>query len=313
MTLVRRQNSKQKQEQQEAAALMAKRILARRDLTSFAEYVLRDPNGDPIKAAPIHQSWVQHFYYCWQIGKAGVVLAPYAHGKTQWLALALPLWLLGQNPNLRIMMVSSAEDIAAKRLQKIQEYIEHCPEYQEVYPHVKRDRSKPWNNHVMNVVRTGADGGLTGSVDYSIAAYGYTSSEGQGSRADVLIFDDVCDEKNSRLSAAARQNLISLVSNQWISRTANAPPVKTREGKVLSRTAMICTIGTRFHQEDLYGFWMDAPDGFCTLVQGVSDSMGYLDCEIIGALEKPRHPLLDQWGNWIPLDEPHDEQASAHN
>lgn len=294
---------KQKAEEKKAAVSVAKRLMARRDLVAFAEYVLRDPASKKIKAAPIHRSWVDHFYYCWQIGKAGVILAPYAHGKTQWLGLALPLWLLGLNPNFRIMVVSSAEDIAAKRIQKIEEYIEHNSEYHEVFPWVKRDRSKPWNNHVMSVIRGGADGAMTGSIDYSVAAFGYTSSEGQGSRADCVIFDDVCDEKNSRLSAAARKNVISLVSSQWISRTANCPPVVTRDGRLISENALICAIGTRFHQEDLYGFWMSAPDGYCTLQQGISMDYTHLDVEITGALSYPPHPVIAQYNDWIP-DEP---------
>lgn len=299
--------SKNKAEKQ-AAGNIARKLLARRDLVAFAEYVLREPTGKKIKAAPIHKSWVDHFYYCWEIQKAGVVLAPYSFGKTAWLGLALPLWLLGLNPNFRIMIVSSAEEIAARRIQKIEEYIEHNSEYNEVFPWVKRDRSKPWNNHVMSVVRSAADGGMTGSVDYSLAAFGYTSSEGQGSRADCIIFDDVCDQKNSRLSAAARKNVISLVSSQWVSRTANAPPLYTRDGKLISKSALICAIGTRFHIEDLYAFWMNAPDAFCCLVQGVSDDYTHIDSEIMGSIVSPQHPLLDQYIGWQP-DEPRDSST----
>lgn len=306
---------KRKKVEKEAASEIARKLLARRDLVAFAEYVIRDPTGKKIKAAPIHRSWVDHFYYCWEIAKAGVILAPYGHGKTAWLGLALPLWLLGLNPNFRIMVVSSAEEIAAKRIQKIEEYIERSPEYNAVFPWVKRDRNKPWNNHVMSVMRSSAeDGGITGSVDYSVAAFGYTSSEGQGSRTDCIIFDDVCDEKNSRLSAAARKNVISLVSSQWISRAANAPPVYTRDGKFISETALICAIGTRFHIEDLYGFWMGAPDGFCTMIQGISEDFTHLDVEVIGSLDNPKHPILTQYKNYIPtppVEEDEDETTDS--
>lgn len=288
------------QQKREALSQAAKIVLARRDLTAFCEYVLRDPTGAQIKAAPIHQSWVDHLYYCWKIAKPGVVLAPFSMGKTAWFGLGLPLWLLGQNPNLRITMISSAEDIAAKRLQKVAEFIEQSKEYHEVFPWVKIDKLKPNNAHALNVKRESESGSLTGSIDYSMAAYGYTSSEGQGSRTDVLILDDVVDEKNSCMSPAARKNLIGLVTTQWISRTLNCPPLKSRDSKLISRKALVCGIGTRFHAEDLYGFLIDAPTGYCTMIQGVSQDFTHMDVEVIGALEDSPHPVVSQYYHWRP-------------
>lgn len=283
----------------------AKIVLARRNLVDCAEAVLRDQNGNTIKAADIHRSWVQHLEYCWSIGKAAVILAPYAHGKSAWIAQLLPLWLLGQNPNLSIQMVSSAEDIAAKRVQKLREYIARSPEYQRIFPWVKLEPNKPNTAHSLNVVREGEQGGITGSVDYSVAAYGYTSSEGQGSRTDVLIFDDVADEKNSCISPATRKNLAQLVKTQWLPRAARpaevtAVAVKGRDGRVISKRPIICVIGTRFHEEDIYGFFLNEPNGFCTLVEGVSDDFTHLDVEIVGAVKHPPHPVIAQYRDYDP-------------
>lgn len=285
-------------------AMAAKVVMARRDLISFAEAVLRDENGELIEAAPIHQSWWEHLQYCWMIKKASLNLAPYAHGKSAWMALALPLWLLGQNPNFRIMMVSSAEDIAAKRLQKIAEYIKTSPEYHRIFPWVKLDNSKPNNAHALNVVREGRFGGMTGAVDYSVAAYGYTSSEGQGSRCDILIFDDVADEKNSCISPATRKNLQGLITTQWIPRAArptkDEQPLKSRSGKIISKKSIITVIGTRFHEEDIYGFMMDSPDAYCSMIQGISEDFEHLDTTIIGSLKNPPHPSITRWRGWQP-------------
>jgi hypothetical protein len=283
---------------------LARQKLARQNLIRFGEAVIRDENGRLIKAAPMHESWYDHLKYCWMIKKASLILAPYAHGKSQWMALALPLWLLGQNPNFRIMMVSSAEDIAAKRLQKIQDYIKNSSEYHNIFPSVKLDPSKPNNAHALNVVREGQLGGITGSIDYSMAAYGYTSSEGQGSRCDVLIFDDVCDEKNSCISPATRKNLLGLITTQWLPRAArpteDEQPLKSREGQIISKKSIIAIIGTRFHEEDLYGFMMDSPDAYCSMIQGVSGDYGHLDTTIIGAFRNPPHPVFTKWRGWEP-------------
>lgn len=303
----KKQRAEKEAAQKKVMSAAAKTLLARRDLIAFAESVLRDENGQLIKAAPIHQSWWEHLQYCWMIKKASLNLAPYAHGKSAWMALALPLWLLGQNPNFRIMMVSSAEDIAAKRLQKISEYIRSSPEYHKTFPWVKFDPSKPNNAHALNVVREGQLGGMTGSIDFSMSAYGYTSSEGQGSRCDVLIFDDVCDEKNSCISPATRKNLLGLVTTQWIPRAArptqDEQPLRSRDGRIISKKSIIAVIGTRFHEEDLYGFMMDSPDAYCSMIQGVSDDYGHLDGTIIGAYKNPPHPTLTRWNEWTPIEE----------
>jgi len=314
---IRPPSTKQKEakaaQEKKAISEAAKIVLARRDLVAFAETVLQDENGQLIKAAPIHQSWWDHLQYCWMIKKASLNLAPYAHGKSAWMALALPLWLLGQNPNFRIMMVSSAEDIAAKRLQKISEYIQRSKEYHKVFPWVQFENSKQNNAHALNVVRTGQRGGMTGSIDHSMSAYGYTSSEGQGSRCDVLIFDDVCDEKNSCISPATRKNLLGLVTTQWLPRAArptqDEQPLKARDGKIISKKSIICVIGTRFHEEDLYGFMMDSPSAYCSMIQGVSDDYSHLDCTIIGALKNPPHPVITKWREYVP--KPVEQQEAA--
>lgn len=300
-----RQKKKEAPQKSQAAKEAAKIVLARRNLVDFAEAILRDQNGNPIKAVDIHRSWADHLQYCWQIGKAGVILAPYSFGKSAWMAQALPLWLLGQNPNLVIQIVSSAEEIAAKRVQKLREYITKSPEYQRIFPWVKLEPGRPNTAHALNIVREGERGGITGSVDGSVAAYGYTSSEGQGSRTDVLIFDDVADEKNSCISQATRKNLAQLVTSQWLPRAARpmeqgAVAVKSRDGRVIAKKPIICAIGTRFHEEDIYGFFLKEAEGFCTLVQGVSDDFTHLDVQIVGALKQPPHPVLTKFRDYVP-------------
>jgi hypothetical protein len=298
-------NAKKRAEKEATAKKLAvqeaaKVVLARRDLGVFAESILRDKEGSYVKMAPIHQQWFDHLNYCWMIKKASVILAPYNHGKSQLMALALPLWLLGQNPNLIITMVSSAEDIAAKRLQKCRDYIKKSPEYQRIFPWVKLDESKPNNAHSLNVIQEGIGGAMTGSIDYSMAAYGYTSSEGQGSRSDVLIFDDVADQKNSRLSAAMRKGLLEMVQRQWLGRVDKKVPVRRRDRTIISKGGIICVIGTRFHQEDIYNFWMNQQEGYCILEQGISDNLNHLNTRIFGALKQPCHPVLTKYRDWEP-------------
>lgn len=222
---------------------------------------------------------------------------------TAWMALALPLWMLGQNPNFRITIVSSAEKIAAKRLQEITNYIESSEDYHRIFPWVKLDPNRPNTDYVVNVTRDAR----FGAIDYSIEAYGYTSSEGQGSRTDLLIFDDVADEKNSCISPKNRQNLEHLVTSQWLSRR-NRSKIKDRAGKVISNKGLLVAIGTRFHEEDIYNYFLESPQGFCTLEQKyqILDTQSklyefrHLQTRVVGSLDYPKHPVIQEYKNWEP-------------
>jgi hypothetical protein len=306
---------KQKEQAKLAKTQLAKEArkeLARRDFAKFVEYVIRDEDGSPVIAAPHQIAWWDHLKYCWQIDKIPTIISPMSFAKTSWMALALPLWLLGRNPNLRIIIVSSAEDIAAKRLQQIQRYITESPEYREVFPWVKPDYSRAWNQQNLNVVREARGvGGFVGSIDHSVSAYGYTANAGIGVRADVILPDDIASEKNSS-SEADRNTLFRLFTTQWLSRAAKKP-VLDRDGNQIAPTTIVAPIGTRYHVEDIYATLpMVSQEAYCTLIQAVSEDFEDLDFEILGGLVYPPHPLTVQYGGVDPEQvEPTPEPVTA--
>lgn len=296
---------KQKKEQavkdKAAAAIKAKQELARRDLVHFMEYVFRTEDGFKITAAPHQKAWWDHVKYCWEIDKVSAILSPMSFAKTGWFALGAVLWLLGKNPNLRITLVSSAEDIAAKRLQEVARYIKESKQYQEVFPWVKPDYSRSWNYQNLNIVRevrAGADGYVS-SIDHSVSAFGYKAQAGNGTRADVTIFDDVASQMNSE-GEADRNTLFRFVTTQWLTR-GSKKPIIDREGNQISPSPIVIFIGTRYNIEDIYASLpMVSQEAYCTLIQAVSDDFTHLDFEILGALEEPEHPLIKQYGKWTP-------------
>lgn len=291
-------------------AKKAKIQLARQSLRHFVEYVFRTEGGDTVEAADHQIAWEEHIRYCWNIGKFCGIVSPMTFAKTAWIAIALPLWLIGKNPNLRIMIVSSAEDVAAKRLQDIQRYIENSPEYHEVFPEVRPDYTRQWNNQAANVIRYGKDGGFVGSIDHSISAFGYTAKAGNGARADVIIFDDVASESNSS-SEAQRNELMRLVTNQWLTRTSKIA-VKDTSGNVLCNYSMVVFIGTRYHQSDIYSqLLFNNQMGYCSLVQAVSSDFRYLDLMVLGSLVEPAHPVWKIWKDYDPNKELAEEAVAA--
>lgn len=287
----------------EAAAIAeAKAILrARRSLPGFVEYVLRDNNGNPVTPAEHQVSWWKHLLYSCSIKKIATILAPMGHAKTQWMAVALPLFLLGLNPNLRIMIVSSGQETAVERMQTIGEYIENSPEYKKVFPRTEPDYDKGWSTLKKNVKRVGLeDGKFAVSVNASIQAYGF-ETRGVGGRFDVMIFDDVVDEKNSGDSEAGRATLKRICESTWLTRLEPGA-IFTLDGKMISPGPIRIIIGTRYHEEDFYADpVMTNVEAYCTMIQAVSEDYSYLDTEVRGALIEPPHPVVEEYRSFEPV------------
>jgi hypothetical protein len=214
---------------------------------------------------------------------------------TVWYAVGLPLWLIGRNENLNISILSSTEKTAQHRLETVGRFIEYSPEFREVFPWVEPDYST-WSKSAKSIKRKN----MTGAVDPALTAYGYTGEAGQGSRTHCLIVDDVATEGNSCVSPAARETLQGMMTSQWIPRVRQSMPVLDRDGKMISVRGMINVIGTRYHPEDIYNFWMQAPKAYCTLVQKVSEDFTHLDFELYGAMKNPPHPIAEMYGSWRP-------------
>lgn len=132
--------------QDEAHRQHEKRLqLARKDYRHFAQYVIKDESsGKGITLAEIHLKWLEHITYAWSNGLHAVILAPYGSGKTSNIAVGIPLFLFGQDPSLRIILVSANDSIARERLVLVRQYIDNSEEYREVFPHVKPDADMGW-------------------------------------------------------------------------------------------------------------------------------------------------------------------------
>jgi hypothetical protein len=296
---IRPRKQKQPVIPQEYKKKLAKIQLARLDFMHFLEYVIRDKQGRKVTVAPHQMAWWKHLRYCWKNNKECLIIAPMTFCKTVTIALALPLWLLGRNPNLRIMLVSATDKAASERLEEVGRYIKFSPEYKEVFPHVQADEDRSWNQHVLNIKRYSLDGidGFVSSVDSSLSAYGYTANAGNGARADVIIPDDIASESNSS-SVAKRDELDRLFSTQWLSR-ASGEQVVAIDGEILCMDSILCAIGTRYHAQDIYATrFIASPDAYCTMVQAVSEDRTHLDYSIYGAMQDDQHPVPEDFKNW---------------
>jgi hypothetical protein len=178
--------------------------------------------------------------------------------------IALPLYLLGQNPLMRIKIISSKDEIATERVELIRQYIDESEEYHNVFPEIRRDKKKKWTAHKLYVERG------TRAKDASVEAIGATASK-IGSRSDFNVYDDLNDMKNTILQPKLRKQV-------WKNYTGvfhNRLEPKARRG---------VGVMTRWHVEDVYGMITADPRmarqyGF--LIQAVNEDLTALDCEII--------------------------------
>lgn len=186
----------------------------------------------------------------------------YSHN-TQIIAVALPLYFLGKDPACRIKMVCLSDKAAKERLGAIRAYISSDEDYQGVFPHIKPDKNQEWTRHTIYVERN------TIAKDASIDTYGVISS-GIGGRCDLLIVDDIFDQRTAVSQPATREQIIATFNQVWLSRVEPS-------GQVV----IICT---RWHELDLAGDIL-ADEGklkrYGVLIQRVSDDMSHINCEVL--------------------------------
>lgn len=232
---------------------------ARTDFSAFAPLVARDDKGDPIVYAPMHLAWVRHLSYCWSRGLHCAILAHFGSGKSSGFAVPLMAWLVGRDPNVRIKYVSHSDDLASRAIAGAKDLIQ-SPIYRAIFPHVRVGRK--WTDHEAFVRRTGS------ALDPTLHAKG-VDSKGVGGRADVVMFDDVVDEKNAE-SEDQRTKVKNRVHRTWMSRLADP------------QASRVLWIATPWHVDDAT-MELQTMARWCTLIQRVNDDCSALDQEVVGA------------------------------
>ena len=141
-------------------------------------------------------SWLQSLYERRQNGK---LLAFRGSGKSTIVGL-FSAWILYKNPNMRIMVVSADTTLATKMVRNVKNIIEHFEPLKHLLP-TKRGN---WTTESFAVERDLV------MRDPSMTSVGITANA-TGSRADIIIFDDVevpnnCDTMEKRLELRQKIN-----------------------------------------------------------------------------------------------------------
>lgn len=249
----------------QARAAHERRIrLARTSLADFIEMCVKDDHGVLLSLAPLHRAWIQHIDYCWSKNYRAMIMAPFGAGKSSCLAVPLLAHLIGRDQNTRIKIITNDDEAASKRLSAVRKIIDSRI-YHQVFPKVSHGGS--WTGHELYVDRIGH------SIDPTVHARGVFTT-GIGGRADIELFDDVVDQKNST-DAIQRRRVLALIEQTWLSR--------------LEPDGHVLMVGTCWHQDDSIHHLMQKPR-WCTLRQAVSDDCTQILQEVIGG--EPDYPGL---------------------
>jgi len=182
---------------------------ARVDPCVFIEYVMKDDSPDSgnrkIELAKFQRDQlIPHF----MDNPNAIAVIPREHGKTTIL-IGLILWLIGNNPNIRVKLVCNSDDNAKKRLGKIVTYMMHDPDFKKVFPDIKPDPRASWTKTAITVKRD------TIAVDPTIEACAVLSTA-TGGRADVLLVDDPVDARNTIQNPALQKTVKSVFKSVWM-------------------------------------------------------------------------------------------------
>lgn len=239
------------------AAVEGKIRLARNNLAAFIEVAGRDENGDSVELDYIHRSWIVHVQYAWSHNKHALIMAPFNSGKTSSMAVPICGFLIGQNPQIRIKIVCANDNMAKLRVASVKALIDSYA-YRKVFPHIRRGQK--WDTQDAFVEREGF------STDPTIQARGVIT-EGIGSKADIMLMDDVCTQRNSE-QEALRNKIKDMATGTWMSRL-DGP-----EARALA-------FATAWSSDDYSNVLLN-DRRWCTLVQRVSTDLEHYDQEVFG-------------------------------
>lgn len=158
--------------------------------STFIEYAFpNEKTGKKIINADFHKEWQKFFTdnrWC-------VLVSPIEHGKTLQTGLGRVIWEIGNNPNIRVLLVGESQPAARKLLRNIRKHIDRNKKVQQVFPYLRRSSNPedPWNESDIVVERDSM------SRDPTVQARGVGSENILGSRLDLIVLDDILNLENT--------------------------------------------------------------------------------------------------------------------
>jgi len=195
---------------------------------AIPSFMYDSETGGLIKLCWMHEEW----HDLLDTSNFSFIAAPRDHGKSVQVVTGRVACEIGNNPNIRIKIISGTEDLAKKRVKAIKDIIENSPEYHELYGKLKPAKASNWGDLSFTVKRN-----IPGIKESTLEAFGIMGTA-TGDRADLVVCDDIVTFENSIGKPSQR---IMIKKKFW------GDIVRWVVPKV-GRLWYICTI---WHQDDL--------------------------------------------------------------
>ena len=169
-----------------------------------------------------------------RINKLMLIIGP-GSGKSQFLSITVPAWIVGHDPNTTALGISGGEALMQGFQKATMGIIESSPHWKRVFPNVKPDKALGWSTEGGMFV----SGRRPGIPDASYLACGIDSKYLTGKHGKLIIIDDLHNEENSSTSEQC---------DKVVQKYA-----KTIVGRADPMGARFIMAGRRWHEDDIYG------------------------------------------------------------
>ena len=217
----------------------------------FNELAFTDTQGQPIENNWHHDEWFDHTEFHNRL----LIEAAREHAKTEVFAKALPLFEIGVNRNIRILIISDVDEKAKSRAEVLREHIETNAEYQACW-------SGEGSAGPPRVVRKKGDEKFWVERDRILKEPTVTSTYAggpiSGYRYDIIIVDDLVNYLLNSKTSDKRKKL----RRWWEDEVMNS----------VAAGGKVWVIGTRQHHEDLYETIKADPDFHSVTYPALDDS-----------------------------------------
>lgn len=232
-------------------------------VTAYAALHLTTDNSQPIIPAAHHRLWLE--LLCTPEITQLLIIAPPESAKTTWILSAFLGLHVGIWPERSVIIGSATGPIAEKRSLSLRATVD-SPNWRTTFPTVQRANGLPWKTNEWSLAPNGSP--HPGRLHPTIAAYG-TGGSVIGSRADLVVADDLLDQKNA--STSYQRDFVE----EWFDRSF----LSRRK----SKTGRVVVVGTTWHHDDLYarllkkGGWVGVRLGLLSESNEVYATLSYPD------------------------------------
>lgn len=201
-------------------------------VAAYAAVHLATDQGLPIIPAAHHRLWLQ--FLCDESIPRLLLIASPESAKTTWTLSAFTGAYIGCFPERSVIIASSSGPIAEKRSISLRNVVT-TRAWRQTYSTLAPAIGLPWKATQWSLAPNGIP--LAGRLHPTLSAYG-TGGSVVGSRADLIVADDLLDSQNTATSYQRE-----LVTNWFFT---------TLYSRLKSKTGRIVVIGTAWHADDLY-------------------------------------------------------------